>query len=427
METRTIDYQQALLECQRIYRKAAIYETFLTLNLRNSLQKALTVEEIADPLNLNHDALSRFLHAAASLGLVEKHDNTFVARKNHPHYSNQSSLVLFWLFNIQLPDLLKAKPASLAEIKEALPNCDKTMLALAVQFHLLIQDEEGAYAIPRETRKYLLSDSPAYIGPRIKHFEKIMFPMFSVKGLLGALRSGKSQWGAFFNNDVSHPFDLYKNDPVLLETFTHGLHQLNAEDDKTIAEKIPISSPQKVLDVGGGSGAFVLKLLKQFPTVKEVDIYELPDAIPLMQKIFKSYAPEETRVRFVGGSFLKETHDHHLNGLEPKDQYDLIILGWILHDWTDATNLDILKRIMTHLKPGKTLLILESILPENKIGPACLGDMAMLLQTEGRERTLSEYKNLLFSAGYDNISTIKTDTQRQPIMATRPLSLRSRL
>ncbi len=420
METRKIDYLAILTECQQAYRKAAVYDTFLALKLGTILHSVPDLEEVAKKTDLNLNALSRFLHAAASLGLVLKINGRFVPVENCAVYTKESSIALFWLFNSKLPDFLKNKAKSLNEIIKAYPNLDTVMFSFVISYHLIIKNENDTYSVPDETKKYLLSDSPDYIGHRIKHFEKIMFPMFSVKGLLGALKTGKSQWGAFFGNEVTHPFDLYKNDPALLETFTNGMHQLNLDDNKTVLDTIKLKDIKTVLDVGGGSGAFVLKLLEQNNSIEKVDIYELPDAIPLMEKVFQKYAPNEARVRFVGGSFMQETKENNLSGLNPEHQYDLIVLGWILHDWSDETNINILRRILNHLKETKTLLILESILPENRVGAASLADLTMLLQTEGRERMFSEYKNLLFLSGFNDVSTMPCESRRQPIMASRP-------
>ena len=66
-------------------------------------------------------------------------------------------------------------------------------------------------------------------------------------------------------------------------------------------------------------------------------------------------------------------------------------------------------------------MILEVPLPEDRIGLACMHDMTMLLQTEGRERTLSECKSLLVQVGFlnEDVARVETDTRRQMIIATK--------
>jgi len=419
-EYKSLDYYAALQQAQQAYRKAGIYETFLALDLKQTLSEPQSIESITEHLDLDRGALSRFLHAAANLNLAEKRGEKFVAKKNSPSYSRESSLVLFWLFNSNLIDVLKNGAKSQEQLIRAWGGYDAEKLALAVKYNLIAQNHGGSYAIPASTSTYLLSGSPNYIGPRIKHFEKIMNPMFSVKGLLGALKTGKSQWETFFNKKVTHPFALYQDNPVLLDIFTNGLYQLNTDDDKVIVENLVIEDVKSVLDVGGGSGAFALQLLNNHYSIEHIDIYELPDAIRILKKTFSKYNPHESRINFISGSFFEKTKEGNLAGLPLTRQYDLIVLGWILHDWNDERNIHILKRILMHLKPNKILVILEALLPDSRISDVCYSDMAMLLQTEGRERTYSEYKQLLLHSGYTNISTMQTNTRRQAITATKP-------
>lgn len=417
MDNQTTDFISSLQESQQAYRKSAVYETLLALDLPKVFTKPKTVEVAADLLKLNVEAFSRFLHAAVNLDLLEKVNNRFIARKNTPVYSKDSSLILFWLFNSKIADFLQNSSRSLDEIIDHIDDANQKILDSAVKYNLLIKDKNNFYSVPSDTRKYFLSNSNDYIGPRIRHFEQVMFPMFSVRGLIGALKTGKSQWDTFANEGVTHPFNSYKTRSELLEFFTNGMHLLNIEDDRILAENLNLKDIKSVLDVGGGSGSFALQLLNQSNFINYIDIYELPDAIPLMKKIFFKYAANETRVNFIPGSFMEATKEGNLSGLETTSKYDLIVLGWILHDWTDKTNKEILSRVIKHLNPGKQLLIIECILPENRIGNACQADLAMLLQTEGKERTLSEFQSLLVTSGFSKISILKTNTRRQAILA----------
>lgn len=413
-------FEQALLESRRAFRNAAVYETYCALAIEKILAEAKSPIEVAQSLSLNADATSRYLHAVASLGLCRKTaEGKFIAVNDNIVYSNSSSLCLFWLIRNKLPDFLAETPQSLEQLRNKLPLLisNNLMLNTAVENQLLILDNCNNYAVPEETKKFLLSNSSDYIGPMITHFEKIMFPMFSVTGLKGALQTGKSQWGTFFESKVTNPFMLYRDNPLLLETFTQGMHQLNTLDDEVIVNKLPLTNVSNVLDVGGGSGAFAIQLLKQSKSITKIDIYELPDAIPLMQAVFKKYAPTETRVQFIPGSFLEKTSEGGLAGLPLSQLYDLITLAWILHDWSYETNLQILKEVFMHLKPNGRLVILEAILPENRLGEVTMADITMLLQTEGKERTFLEYKGLLQQAGFKEVEWLHTDTRRQALIA----------
>ena len=56
--------------------------------------------------------------------------------------------------------------------------------------------------------------------------------------------------------------------------------------------------------------------------------------------------------------------------------------------------------------PDGTLIVMEKLLNANKDGPAgvVLFDIGMLLMSEGRERTASEYSRLLKTIGFSQIN-----------------------
>ncbi|KAM4731668.1 acetylserotonin O-methyltransferase isoform 3-T3 [Anableps anableps] len=84
---------------------------------------------------------------------------------------------------------------------------------------------------------------------------------------------------------------------------------------------------------------------------------------------------------------------------------DLFILARILHDWTDERCIELLCRIHKACKPGGGVLLVEALLNEDGSGPltAQLYSLNMLVQTEGRERTSSQYAALLAASGFTNI------------------------
>ncbi len=96
----------------------------------------------------------------------------------------------------------------------------------------------------------------------------------------------------------------------------------------------------------------------------------------------------------VGGDFFHETE------LLPGG--DVYVLSQILHDWDDARSLAILRNIRRVINPGGRLLIVEVLMPVRVEGPhpAVDLDLLMMVLTGGRERTASEYRNLLGETGF---------------------------
>ncbi|MFC7106526.1 methyltransferase [Nonomuraea rubra] len=93
----------------------------------------------------------------------------------------------------------------------------------------------------------------------------------------------------------------------------------------------------------------------------------------------------------VGGDFLEEV---------PKG--DLYLLKWILHDWDDEQAVRILATCRRAAAPGARLLVVEMLLPEPWApSPVHLSDLAMLVLLGGRERTRSQYGDLLRAGGWE--------------------------
>ncbi|XP_054062353.1 acetylserotonin O-methyltransferase isoform X3 [Rissa tridactyla] len=89
---------------------------------------------------------------------------------------------------------------------------------------------------------------------------------------------------------------------------------------------------------------------------------------------------------------------------------ELYILSKILHDWDDDNCRQLLAKVYKACKPGGGVLLVESLLNEDKSGPleTQLYSMNMLVQTEGKERTAVEYSKLLEAAGFGEVQVKRT-------------------
>ncbi|XP_044289884.1 acetylserotonin O-methyltransferase-like isoform X2 [Varanus komodoensis] len=101
----------------------------------------------------------------------------------------------------------------------------------------------------------------------------------------------------------------------------------------------------------------------------------------------------------VGGDFFKD----------PVPEANLYVLARVLHDWDDGTCVQLLTKLHKACKPGGGVLVVEIIFNEDKTGPleAHLYSILMLLLTEGKERTISEYSALFNAAGFKKMEAKK--------------------
>ena len=149
-----------------------------------------------------------------------------------------------------------------------------------------------------------------------------------------------------------------------------------------------------VVDVGGGNGALLSKLIELRPELRGI-VLDLPEAV-------RDEAALGDRIEFVPGSFF--------DSVPAGDTY---ILSGILHDWPDSEATRILRAIRAAAPEHARLLINESVIkPGNEPDGAKWLDLLMLVLAGGRERDEQQWRTLLEGAGF------RVESLENPIVAT---------
>ena len=105
---------------------------------------------------------------------------------------------------------------------------------------------------------------------------------------------------------------------------------------------------RRILDIGGNSGEFALRICKKYPGISAT-VFDLPLVCDIGKERVSS-EPEAGRITFVKGNALKD--------MLPKG-FDLIIFKSMLHDWPEREAKRLIDRAAQSLMPGGTLLIFE--------------------------------------------------------------------
>lgn len=133
---------------------------------------------------------------------------------------------------------------------------------------------------------------------------------------------------------------------------------------------------------------------KSYPGLS-VTVFDLPAVVEMSEHFHPLRT--DNRVSFVAGDFFKDEL--------PKA--DLYILARILHDWPDEKVHVLLSRIAAACTPGCAVLIAETML-DGRTPHSALQSLNMLAQTEGTERTESQYADLLSRHGFGNTRAVHT-------------------
>jgi 3-hydroxy-5-methyl-1-naphthoate 3-O-methyltransferase len=182
-------------------------------------------------------------------------------------------------------------------------------------------------------------------------------------------------------------------DPLMLELFWEAMHSLSQFTAKRLGELYDFTSHRRLLDVGGGSGAFLIELCRRYAHLSGT-VFDLERICPIAEKKILEAGLEEV-IDTHAGDFRT---DECLPG-----GYDVILLSSILHDWDEATGRSLLRKCWQALEPGGVLLICELLLNPERSGPptAALMGLNMIVQTVGgRNYSESEYLEWLAQAGF---------------------------
>ena len=144
------------------------------------------------------------------------------------------------------------------------------------------------------------------------------------------------------------------------------------------------SSFRSIADIGGGRGHFIKAILAAYPKMTGV-LFDLP------QVIAKLDSQPDPRLKVVAGDFFKDE----------MPSCDAWLMMSVIHDWSDDESIAILRNLRRYAKPATKLLLAEGPLPEaDGPSPNLFMDIMMMAYATGRERKVSEYKELLTASGW---------------------------
>ncbi|XP_022374070.1 N-acetylserotonin O-methyltransferase-like protein isoform X4 [Enhydra lutris kenyoni] len=223
-----------------------------------------------------------------------------------------------------------------------------------------------------------------------------------------AVREGASAaFGRKAEEPVQVPRILFQSKHKKLQFMRamHGLAMLTAHQ---VATAFDLSRFTSACDLGGCTGALARALTQEYPRLK-VTVFDLPEVIEHVT----CFQPEGRRpdwMSFTPGDFFKDD----------LPEADLYILSRILHEWPDDKVCELLSRVSSRCKPGGGILVAEKVLEDK---PAARGSLPsslnLLVRTQGRERSLPEYRGLLERHGFRDVRLAHAGDRLDVMLGTR--------
>jgi hypothetical protein len=225
-------------------------------------------------------------------------------------------------------------------------------------------------------------------------------------GLLYSVQTGKPAFDMVFGSGM---FTYTAQHPELEQHFNRQMAGMTTAIANAVVETYDFAEVETVVDIGGGYGTLLTRILEVYPTIGGV-LFDLPEVIASARKEVIADAIG-ARIKCVPGDFFQAV---------PADG-DRYILQVVIHDWDDAAAVRILRNCARVMHDDSRIVLIERLLPEKAVdGPAIIqGDLNMLVLTGGRERSVQEYEKLLRTAGLEVMQILPTQLQWSIIEAKR--------
>jgi 2,7-dihydroxy-5-methyl-1-naphthoate 7-O-methyltransferase len=203
--------------------------------------------------------------------------------------------------------------------------------------------------------------------------------------LLSAVRTGAPAYHTIFGRPFwddlqAHP-DIAASFDALMGPAGHGT------PDPEVLVSGGWESVRNVVDVGGGTGSLLAEILRARPAVQGT-LVDLPPTVARSGEIFQA-AGVADRVAVVGQSFFDPL---------PAGA-DLYLLKNVLADWPDREAIDLLRRCAEAARPAGRIVVLSGVSPDGGRGPS--PELLMMVLVGGKDRSLSEFRELARAAGLE--------------------------
>lgn len=266
------------------------------------------------------------------------------------------------------------------------------VLRLLASAGVFTEDAEGRFGLT-PSAELLRSQVPGSLRDAVLMLTQKIF--WAPTGeLTETVRTGKTPFNRIFGKPF---FDYLASDAAAGATFHRGMSSLSDLENGPIARSYDFSPFQKVVDVGGGHGGFLIEVLQASPKLRGV----LFDHAHVLAESRMARAGLAARCEHATGDFFQSV----TAGAE------VYVLKRILHDWSDEVCVRILRNCRSAMDKGGRVLVIDTVIPP---GDAPHGgkvlDVMMLASLPGRERTEVEFQKLFAQAGLQLSRVIPTPT-----------------
>jgi hypothetical protein len=302
----------------------------------------------------------------------------------------QQARILLTAVELGIFERLDAAPRTAEHLSgecETDPRATRALLDALAAIGVL-RKRMSVYSVPRRVARWLSPGSENCILPMLQHWVRLWNRW---NCLTAVVRLGRPvDW-------PPSPAKPSEPDRAAFIGAMHVLARLRADE---IARACTVAGhSSRLLDVGGGSGAYTIAFLKCHRNL-QATVFDLPAVIPLAKKS-SGGTRVAARVRYCPGDFYRD---------EMPKGHDLALLSAVIHQNSREENVALFKKVHRALDRGGAILIRDHVMNKARTRPPLGAVFAinMLLATEGGGTyTRQEIEEDLARAGFSRIRVLR--------------------
>jgi hypothetical protein len=207
--------------------------------------------------------------------------------------------------------------------------------------------------------------------------------------MLDTLRTGKT---ALFERWGYDLWEHFRRHPDRADILNEAMRSMTAPMTPTVTAAYDWSRFRVIADIGGGIGTQLVDILEAHPGCRGV-LFDQPEVI--------AGGIPHPRVQRVAGNFFEHV----------PIEADAYLLRNIIHDWSDADSLRILRTLRKATKPGARVILIEWLIPDTpEFNFGKWSDITMMAALGGRERTKADFECLFRESGFELDEIVPTSS-----------------
>ncbi len=305
----------------------------------------------------------------------------------------QVSQAIHVVATLGIADLLKDGPMSvdeLAEVTETHASALYRILRALASVGVFAEQSDGRFGLT-PLAEHLQTDVPG----SLRSWAMLMGRPYIITAwghILHSVKTGELAFPEVYGMTAWEYRAAHPEESAIFDAAMTGLSLAEA-----VARSYDFSGIGVLVDVGGGKGALLAAVLAANPALRGI-LFDQPHVVAGAKDLLER-AGVADRCEVVGGSFFEAV----------PGEAEAYLLKSIIHDWDDASAIEILRTCRTAMADTARLLLVErGIRPRNEPDPAKFIDLMMLVMLGGQERTADEYERLYAEAGFGLTNIIRT-------------------